>query len=33
MHESGELKLYNVIYDLKISNPGSKLVSSSASPG
>jgi hypothetical protein len=32
-HKEEELRLYNLVYNLKISNPGLKTVSSNASPG
>jgi hypothetical protein len=32
-HRSEELKLYRLVYNLTISNPGLKAVSSNASPG
>jgi hypothetical protein len=32
-HRSEELRLYNLVYNLTISNPGLKAVSSNASAG
>jgi hypothetical protein len=32
-HRNEKLRLYNLVYNLRISNPGLKAVSSNASPG